>query len=97
MNGVHTICFDNTMSRWTPKVVSFRLSSSGTQKTKDFAHLEHLGPMVDSVIKISEELDQIEKLQHTMRVREQSHRDSRLLLSFLAADPSSSSTSPHVR
>ncbi len=36
---------------------------------------EHLTPMVDSVIKISEELTQIETLQHHMRIREQSHRD----------------------
>lgn len=74
--GVHKVCFDNTMSRWTPKVVSFRRRTAESNKARDFAHLEHLGPMVDSVIKISEELEQIEKLQHHMRVRERSHRDS---------------------
>ncbi len=43
----------------------------------DIAKLEHLGPVVDSVIKIADELDEIERLQHVMRVREQNHRDSK--------------------
>jgi len=73
MGGTHQICFDNSMSRWTAKVVSFRMSTS---KKDELVKFEHLTPMVDSVIKISEELNSIETLQHHMRVREQSHRDA---------------------
>ena len=77
MSGVHSVCFDNSMSRWTAKVVSFALKSQATTKdTLENAKLEHLGPVVDSVIKISDELDQIERLQHHLRIREQVHRDT---------------------
>jgi len=72
--GVYQICFDNTMSRFTAKVVSFRINSGG--KKEELVKFEHLTPMVDSVIKISEELNKIEHLQHHLRVREQSHRDA---------------------
>jgi len=73
--GRHEICFDNTMSRWTSKVVSFYVDTT-QHRSEEVAKLEHLGPVVDSVIKIADELDNIEKLQHYMRVREQSHRDA---------------------
>lgn len=39
-------------------------------------YTEHLGPMVDSVIEIANKLDDVEKYQHFMRVREQNHRDT---------------------
>jgi Ni,Fe-hydrogenase I cytochrome b subunit len=38
--------------------------------------VEHLGPVVDSVVKISDTLEKITKLQHYLRVREQAHRDT---------------------
>jgi len=84
-SGIHKICFDNTMSRWTAKVVTFFIlhdknpaikHTIENEHVKDAAKLEHLGPVVDSVIKIADTLDDIETLQHQMRVREQSHRDS---------------------
>lgn len=74
-SGSYSICFDNRMSRWTAKVVSFRLLNDA-KPHDDIAKLEHLGPMVDSVIKIADELDEVEKMQHHMRVREQAHFDS---------------------
>ena len=83
--GTYKICFDNTMSRWTAKVVTFFIlhdknpaikHTIENEHVKDAAKLEHLGPVVDSVIKIADTLDDIETLQHQMRVREQSHRDS---------------------
>jgi len=84
--GRYGICFDNTMSRWTAKVVSFFVlndaassASSGAAAGKDsVAKLQDLGPTVDAVIKIADELDAIEGIQHHMRVREQQHRDSTL-------------------
>src|SRR5690349_14711241 len=81
--GTHQICFDNTMSRWTAKVVTFKVtggsgaaSAGSGAKKDDLVKFEHLTPMVDSVIKVSEELVLIEGLQRHMRVREQQHRDS---------------------
>jgi len=78
-SGVHRVCFDNTMSRWTPKVISFFLIQGNNQQKdthSEIAKLTHLGPIVDSVIHIADKLDAVESLQHHMRVREQSHRDS---------------------
>jgi hypothetical protein len=78
-SGIYSICFDNTMSRWTAKVVSFFVLNDAAVDPKDsVARLQDLGPTVDAVIKIADELDSIESIQHHMRVREQAHRDSTL-------------------
>ncbi len=71
-SGPYKFCFDNTMSRWTAKVVSFEVKSKRSGK-EEVAMLEHLGPMVDSVIKISDDLDAIEKFQKHSRKREKNH------------------------
>lgn len=70
--GAYKFCFDNSMSRWTAKVVSFEVRSKRANKA-ELAKLEHLGPMVDSVIKLSEDLDAIEKSQRSMRTKEHQH------------------------
>jgi hypothetical protein len=87
MNGQYSFCFDNTMSRWTAKVVSFRLEDIPNCESQiqhkhvhqqDVAKLEHLGPTVDSVVRLNDDLDKVINLQHHMRVREAVHRDSTL-------------------
>jgi len=74
--GVHEICFDNTMSRWTAKVVQFTVDDNEPEEHEKIAKLEHLGKTVDSVIQIADDLENLEKLQKNLRVREQSHRDA---------------------
>jgi len=71
-SGAYRFCFDNTMSRWTSKVVTFEVTTKRSNKG-EAAKLEHLGPMVDSVIKISDELDAIERAQKASRKREKNH------------------------
>jgi len=82
--GTYSICFDNSMSRWTAKVVSFFVMNpttageSNRQQQLDAdqqAKLADLGPMVDAIIKIADSLDVIEQQQHHNRIREQNHRD----------------------
>jgi hypothetical protein len=46
---------------------------------EDIAKLEHLGPMVDSVIKISDDLDAVEKLQRQMKARESQYRERKCM------------------
>merc|ERR1719231_330051 len=76
VTGEHEICFDNRMSRWTAKMVTFEITSDKeVDDHHEVAMLEDLGPMVDSVIKIADDLDVIEKLQHHIRVQEQFMRD----------------------
>lgn len=48
--------------------------------------IEGLGPVVDSIVKISNSLVQIEKMQHYLRVREAAHRDSKQFV-FLTGCP----------
>jgi len=85
IRGRYSICFDNSMSRWTPKIVSFFIlnaaeSATSSQRyqqlTADSAQLADLGPIVDSIIKIADSVEIIEQQQHHGRIREQNHRDS---------------------
>eukprot|EP00474_Spongospora_subterranea_P008581 CRZ09039.1 hypothetical protein [Spongospora subterranea] len=77
VSGVHSICIDNIMSRYTPKTYTLSIKGeSNIKSTLENAKLEHLGPVVDSVIKVSEDMDGIVRQQHALRVREQIHRDT---------------------
>ena len=86
--GAYKFCFDNTMSRWTAKVVAFEVRSKRANK-QEAARLEHLGPMVDSVIKLSDDLDKVEKIQRNARNREKNHysavRDINTRLQWMVA------------
>lgn len=76
MGGIHEICFDNRMSRWTAKVVSFHVHTGNKKNAhEEIAKLEHLGPVVDSVINIADKVDLIEKTQKHMRTKERNGRD----------------------
>eukprot|EP00466_Bigelowiella_natans_P016168 jgi/Bigna1/88381/estExt_fgenesh1_pg.C_310102 len=77
-SGEHKICFDNTMSRWTAKVVSMLIPSETTKGHESIAKLEHLGPVVDSIIKIADSLDAVTRTQHHMAIRERNHQDTQL-------------------
>ena len=81
MSGRYSLCFDNSMSRWTAKVVSLFIphgsasAASASTAASSATKLQDLGPMVDSIIKIADNLDLIEQHQHHTRVREQQWRD----------------------
>jgi protein ERP2 len=74
MTGDYKFCFDNTMSRWTPKVVNFEVKDVKLlTHHEELAKLEHLGPMVDSIIRLSDDLDVVEKQLHHDRIQERWH------------------------
>ena len=81
MTGRYSLCFDNSMSRWTAKVISLFIPHGGASAgaspsaAASATKLQDLGPMVDSIIKIADTLDAIEAQQHTQRVKEQQWRD----------------------
>eukprot|EP00472_Partenskyella_glossopodia_P010928 CAMPEP_0197537030 /NCGR_PEP_ID=MMETSP1318-20131121/55613_1 /TAXON_ID=552666 /ORGANISM="Partenskyella glossopodia, Strain RCC365" /LENGTH=186 /DNA_ID=CAMNT_0043095087 /DNA_START=249 /DNA_END=809 /DNA_ORIENTATION=- len=77
-SGEHKICFDNTMSRWTAKVVSMLIPTPHQRGHENIAKLEHLGPVVDSIIKIADNLDAVTRTQHHMAIRERAHQDTQL-------------------
>lgn len=83
--GTYALCFDNSLSRWTAKTISFFIPDIKGSKSQlagpghaseEMATLEHLSPFVESVVHLSDELDAVERVQHHMRVRESIHRDS---------------------
>eukprot|EP01090_Pellita_catalonica_P010999 TRINITY_DN2247_c0_g1_i3.p1 TRINITY_DN2247_c0_g1~~TRINITY_DN2247_c0_g1_i3.p1 ORF type:complete len:111 (-),score=7.44 TRINITY_DN2247_c0_g1_i3:197-529(-) len=67
------------MSRWTPKVVSVDISLSHPLRKYGKgtpAKGEHLAPLENSIDKIASILDDVNKEQKYLRVREQTHRDT---------------------
>lgn len=70
--GVYKFCFDNSSSRWTAKHVSFEIRSQRANK-EEAVKLDHLGPMVDTVISLSSDLEALEQKQRTNKVREHQH------------------------
>jgi len=70
--GTYKFCFDNTSSRWTAKVLSFEIRSTRANKLVA-VELKDLGPMVDTIISLSNDLDSVEKNQRTNRIHEKQH------------------------
>eukprot|EP01108_Squamamoeba_japonica_P004109 TRINITY_DN32_c0_g1_i2.p2 TRINITY_DN32_c0_g1~~TRINITY_DN32_c0_g1_i2.p2 ORF type:complete len:216 (-),score=59.53 TRINITY_DN32_c0_g1_i2:36-683(-) len=86
-SGRHSFCFDNEMSRWTPKVVTFELKQDNKPapvETKadlppgaeNLAKQEHITPLQESISKISGALSRIESEQSYYRKREHRHRNT---------------------
>eukprot|EP01111_Echinosteliopsis_oligospora_P011390 TRINITY_DN3753_c0_g3_i1.p1 TRINITY_DN3753_c0_g3~~TRINITY_DN3753_c0_g3_i1.p1 ORF type:complete len:211 (-),score=56.67 TRINITY_DN3753_c0_g3_i1:137-769(-) len=76
-NGVYKICFNNEMSRFTAKVVSFSVVvEQQQQKKEDVAKATDLTPMENSVVKVERTLQNIIAEQRRMRIREQVNRDT---------------------
>merc|ERR1711879_839473 len=76
--GVYTICFDNTMSRFTAKVLQFNYlihDKWGLPEADDDDQdpSELLQPMEKSARRISEELEVLSVHQQYMRNREMRH------------------------
>lgn len=76
--GIHTICFDNTMARFTAKVVRFKILQHGRWGMPDVKAdgsdpAEMFGPMEISARRISEELEVLELHQQYMRSRALRH------------------------
>mmetsp|Transcript_14772 Transcript_14772/g.25328 ORF Transcript_14772/g.25328 Transcript_14772/m.25328 type:complete len:221 (-) Transcript_14772:39-701(-) len=90
--GVYTFCFDNEMSRWTPKVISVDIKaldepaknkpdagfadSNLPPGAEDLAKQEHITPLQQSISKISTALSKIESEQSYYRRREHRHRNT---------------------
>jgi len=73
--GVYKACFNNEMSRFTAKVVTFQFVV-GDDKKGDVAKPSDLSPMESSIAKIERMLLLVIGEQRRMRIREQVHRDT---------------------
>jgi len=81
--GTYNICFDNKMSRYTAKVISFTVTSSNEQLNDEdslasranLARKGDLDPIEWGVARINNGLLKVEQEQSHYRIREQVHRD----------------------
>eukprot|EP01126_Amoeba_proteus_P066216 TRINITY_DN9534_c0_g4_i3.p1 TRINITY_DN9534_c0_g4~~TRINITY_DN9534_c0_g4_i3.p1 ORF type:complete len:202 (-),score=25.02 TRINITY_DN9534_c0_g4_i3:56-661(-) len=71
-SGPHAFCFNNEMSRWTVKTVTFSLITT----KNSFNKTEILTPFEKTVERIETDLENIEKEQSNYRVREHMHRNT---------------------
>ncbi|KAL9651674.1 hypothetical protein ABK040_001618 [Willaertia magna] len=71
--GTYKFCFSNKISTLTPKTVSFQITTGDFMDT-NAAKLEHLSPIEQTIMKLSEGLAHIQNEQHEFRSRESAHR-----------------------
>ena len=72
-SGEYKICFSNEMARYTPKWVSFYISVGNSPNT---ARLEHLDPIEQTIIQLSQGLTELQDEQKLLRAVERLHRDT---------------------
>jgi len=98
-SGDYSICFNNEMSKWTPKVVSFYMIIEDHHTADEkliglpaVAQTEDLNPVETSINRIKVEMEKLQRHQSYLRGREAQHRQvtisttSRVVwLSFLEA------------
>eukprot|EP01112_Ceratiomyxa_fruticulosa_P021718 TRINITY_DN774_c1_g1_i2.p1 TRINITY_DN774_c1_g1~~TRINITY_DN774_c1_g1_i2.p1 ORF type:complete len:206 (+),score=36.96 TRINITY_DN774_c1_g1_i2:99-716(+) len=75
-SGVYKFCFNNEMSRFTAKVLTFNIGVGSEAKGSEPVKAEHLSPIENSVQKIDRVLQMCISEQRRIRVREQTHRDT---------------------
>jgi len=73
--GLYSFCFSNRMSTLTPKTVSF-IITIGESTNNDVAKREHLTPLENSIMQLSEGVTAIQAEQDYMKIREQAHRNT---------------------
>ena len=72
--GFYKFCFSNQMSAMTPKIVSFDISI-GELGDPDVAKIEHLNPIEEAIMKLSEGMSIVQSEQRHLKTRERIHRD----------------------
>ncbi|EAL60582.1 hypothetical protein DDB_G0293540 [Dictyostelium discoideum AX4] len=74
-SGAYKVCFNNEMSRFTAKVVTFTWASE-EEGVKEVAKGDSITPMDQSVQKIERVLQSVIHEQKKLRYREQANRDT---------------------
>ena len=87
--GLYKFCFNNEMSRFTPKIIQFSLavgadkwglspvtSSSKGSSNAEAVKPEDLDPLEQSARRLSMQLDILQRHQKVLRNRERKHRDT---------------------
>jgi hypothetical protein len=74
--GEYRLCFGNTMSTVTGKTVSFHLYVGNALAQHHAAKKEHLNPLENSILKLSEHLHAVRDAQEYAKVRERTCRNT---------------------
>lgn len=72
-DGKYRVCFGNQMARWTPKWVSFYIS---TGASTNLAKIEHIDPIEKTIMELSEGLTELQEEQKYLRSVERVHRET---------------------
>ncbi|KAA0147869.1 hypothetical protein FNF29_07082 [Cafeteria roenbergensis] len=75
-SGNYAFCMDNTMSRWTAKVVDFELEVTSPSRPAEGESPKEVNGMKRSTDRIHEQLSAVERMQHYLQQREHTHRDT---------------------
>eukprot|EP00003_Mantamonas_plastica_P010290 TRINITY_DN1971_c0_g1_i2.p1 TRINITY_DN1971_c0_g1~~TRINITY_DN1971_c0_g1_i2.p1 ORF type:complete len:216 (-),score=51.16 TRINITY_DN1971_c0_g1_i2:243-857(-) len=75
MKGIYSFCFSNKMSTLTPKTVSFNVRV-GETSSHDVLTQDHVNPVQESVMQLSDGLASIQAEQKYMHARESVHRNT---------------------
>eukprot|EP00762_Andalucia_godoyi_P007294 ANDGO_01563.mRNA.1 Transmembrane emp24 domain-containing protein A len=74
--GAYKICFSNKMSTLTPKQVVFQILPGGRAEFAEFAKLEHMSPIEESLLRLADGLSDVQSEQRYLRNRERVHRNT---------------------
>jgi len=74
--GMHRLCFGNTMSTITGKVVSFHIYVGNALAQQNAAKKEHLTPLEHSIVMLSEGIHRVRDGQDFLKLRERLCRNT---------------------
>jgi len=76
LEGPYQICWNNEMARFTAKVIQFEISKGEKSSENGPLTKDTLAPLEQSLNRISGSLENIQREQKYLHVREQVHRDT---------------------
>ena len=74
--GEYEICFGNTMSSVSSKVVSFNIRKGHSHPSEEVAKKEHVTPLEVSLMDVAEHIMSVQEHQRYMNTRERLHRNT---------------------
>jgi len=74
--GEYEICFGNSMSSVSNKVVSFNFRKGVAHPSDDVAKKQHVTPLEISLMDVAEQIMSVQEHQRYMNTRERLHRDT---------------------
>eukprot|EP00943_MAST-04B_sp_MAST-4B-sp1_P004756 g4756.t1 len=74
--GEYEICFGNTMSSVSSKIISFNIRKGRSHPSDEIAKKEHVTPLEISLMDVAEHIMSVQEHQRYMNTRERLHRNT---------------------